>query len=180
MAKPEFKPVGWTGPFVLPDIREMVGLDSDEKVFLYDLASHNDFTESAALPRLLQRTGLGPNVFKRVRTSLEHRGLITVDRRPGKTWLYTLNLTGIRAFPKAYQNSKKKATTKSPSTQTPSGRQTPSSEQTPTGVRREKKNKADDYATRWLDARRDAARSKSHAVPDDHLSPESWYQDDEN
>jgi len=106
MTKPHFTEGNWTGPFVLPDIREAVALDSDEKVFLYDLASHTNFTETGTVERVLQRTGFGRHVFGRVRKSLSALGLITVTVRHGDTWEYSLNVTALKAFPKARPNRK--------------------------------------------------------------------------
>lgn len=191
MTKPHFIDAGWSGPFVLPDIREAIGLDSDEKAFLYNLASHNNFTENGTVERILQRTGLGPDVFKRVRKSLRELGLITVTENPGTTWKYRLNVPALKAFPKAYFSSTEDASTRRAAVaakmaerrNTSATGQAPLPKSTPSHPRSGKKNTGiDKYARPWsrqpkeevLDTRDEQPEQPTNLQ--DHEVNEGWYE----
>lgn len=191
MTKPKFTEGKWTGPFVLPDIRELVGLDSDEKVLLYDLASHANFTENGTIQRLLRRTGLGPYVFKRVRQSLSELGLIEIIERAGKTWEYKLNINALQAFPKAYIESElsdaarrdlvadQVSMRRSGAPNSSNVKRTRPVRQTPSGRRSGKKNTADKYARKWKRLAKPVDRVDANPQPpeqaqDDHAD-DGWY-----
>ena len=142
---PTFEPSKWTGPFVLPDIRNAIGLDSDEKVFLYTLASHVNFTEESAEDRILQRNGFGRHVFERVRKSLSALGLIEITYRKGFTNLYTLKVDALKRFPKAKSRSQKNNDTMG----VPFGEGGGKSGGTPAGHRPKKLNRAALYTKTW-------------------------------
>lgn len=139
---PSFEPSKWKGPFVLPDIREAIGLDSDEKVFLYDLASHANFTEESAEDRILQRNGFGRHIFERVRKSLSEKGLIEITHRNGYTNLYRLRVQELKRFPKASSRSRHPDAGASTAHDDDSIR-------TPADPRPRKLNRADLYTKRW-------------------------------
>lgn len=142
---PTFVFEGEARPFVLPDIREAIGLDSDEKAFLYDIASHIDFEESGSEDRILQRVGFGRDVFERVRTSLARLGLITITHRSGFTNLYRLEVDALKRFPKAWMAR--------PSSNTPPKVLGPQGVaqmgRTPAGHPPRKLNIAEGYARSW-------------------------------
>lgn len=162
MAKPHFVKGKWAGPFVLPDIRESVGLDSAEKALLYDLASHHDFTETGTIKRILQRTGMGPNVFRRVRVALEELNLIRVELKSGSTYSITLNVSALVAYPKAYTESNLDPATRREqvAARVAARRGTPITQRTPSIQQsRKKNNAADKYAREYK------PRSRTRPLP---------------
>lgn len=86
--------------FVLPDIRNAAGLDSEQKAFLYNLASHQGFEEFSARDLLMERTGLTDRKLRRTRQSLIELGLVKAVPRPGRTTLYKLQTAALKAYSK--------------------------------------------------------------------------------
>jgi len=79
-------------------IREARGLNGDEKVFLYDLHSHETHEEFAARPTLRARTGLSERKLRRVVTVLNRLLLVTSQERPGGTTKHVLQVAELRSF----------------------------------------------------------------------------------
>lgn len=90
-----------TKEFILPYIRNATGLDSEQKVFLYNLASHHNFEEFSSRDLLMQRTGLTDRKLRRTRQSLIELGLIRVTTRAGRTTVYKLDVAAMKAFSSA-------------------------------------------------------------------------------
>ncbi|MFF0911854.1 hypothetical protein ACFWZW_14270 [Microbacterium enclense] len=90
-----------TKEFILPYIRNATGLDSEQKVFLYNLASHYNFEEFSSRDLLMQRTGLTDRKLRRARQALIELGLIRVKTRAGRTTVYELDVPALKAFPSA-------------------------------------------------------------------------------
>lgn len=90
-----------TREFILPYIRNATGLDSEQKVFLYNLASHHNFEEFSSRDLLMQRTGLTDRKLRRTSLSLIELGLIRVRTRAGRTTVYELDVLALKAFSSA-------------------------------------------------------------------------------
>lgn len=83
---------------VLAAIRRAVNLTSDQKVFLYDIASHDRFEEFGIRPLVRQRMGLTEWKFRIARESLVDAQLVDAVTRPGRSTLYRLNFRMLFAL----------------------------------------------------------------------------------
>ena len=152
MTRPHFVEGKWTGPFVLPDIRESVGSDSAEKALLYELASHNNFTEIGTIKRILQWAGMGPNVFEKVRVALSELDLIAIELRSGATYRITLHVSALLAYTKTDMKSPldDHARRAQAPARVGARRGAPTDQRPPSTRRSGKKNTATDkYAREW-------------------------------
>lgn len=86
---------------ILVSIRNTIGLTSDEKVFLYNIASHQKFVEFGARALVKQRTGLTEWKFRKARKRLIQLGLIKAVRRPGSSTRYELQPAAVRRYVKS-------------------------------------------------------------------------------
>ena len=86
------------GPYIPELIREAQGLNGDEKVFLYDLHSHESHEEFASRPTVRARTGLSERKLRRVVTLLNRLRLVTSQERPGGTTKHLLEVAELRSF----------------------------------------------------------------------------------
>lgn len=77
---------------VLIQIRGLTTLDSEEKVFLYNLATHKNYEEYSVRATVRQRLGLTDYKYRRARLSVIALNLVTAERISGSVTHYKLNL----------------------------------------------------------------------------------------
>ncbi|WP_270352823.1 hypothetical protein [Microbacterium testaceum] len=82
-------------------IRDAVGLEAEQKAFLWCITSHTNLVERGARDLVMQRTGLSDHKFRRVVRFLEEHRLIRVERADGKVTQYTLRYGELTALKKA-------------------------------------------------------------------------------
>lgn len=77
-------------------IRDARTLSHIERVFLYNLTTHYDFTEKSARNKVRARMGLSDHLFRRARESLLNRDLVYVVPNPVKQTWYRLDLDALK------------------------------------------------------------------------------------
>lgn len=93
---------------VLIHIRDSRELGGDEKLFLYNLATHDHFKEFSTRDGLQKRLGMSDYKFRRTRKSVIDRGLVQADPELGSVTTYRLRPQALESFYEQTRDTAKK------------------------------------------------------------------------